>query len=263
MKLVRPIRYDHQITESISETQEKMRFQKLNPASKTKKSTQVAERILEAIARGDFNGSNRMPSERQMALEFGISRPPVREAVSALQLLGVLESQTGDGTYVRAMTNMPLLKKRATHVLESNPSPFEVLQARIALESAIVEMACRNVEESDFERIENVLHRMEGAIASKDITLYFQTNRDFHLAVAQATQNVLMVNFLHHIFKSNENPLWEATVLKYIQDFDHVRRYLTEHQKILESLRARNVAKSKKLIRDHFKQSVKEVKNYL
>ncbi|MDR7465382.1 MAG: GntR family transcriptional regulator, partial [Armatimonadota bacterium] len=67
-----------------------------------KKSTHVAEQILQAIMSGQYRVGDRLPPERVLAEEMGVSRPSVREALSALQIVGVVASRVGDGTYVRS-----------------------------------------------------------------------------------------------------------------------------------------------------------------
>ena len=77
-----------------------MRFQKLHQVQYQKRSSIIAEAIVQRIRHGELSAGMKLPSERVIAEQLGVSRPSVREAISALQIVGVLESHPGDGTYV-------------------------------------------------------------------------------------------------------------------------------------------------------------------
>jgi GntR family transcriptional repressor for pyruvate dehydrogenase complex len=88
------------------------------------RSTQVAEVILQALRDGRYKPGDRLPSEREMAHQLGVSRPSVREAVAALQMVGVLRSRAGDGTYVGQAS--PLANQsRISELLRTGSSPCE------------------------------------------------------------------------------------------------------------------------------------------
>jgi len=240
-----------------------MFFQRIKNFGGRKKSTLVAEQILEAIAKGVFKEGDRLPAEWKIAEEMGTSRPPVREALSALQIVGAVESVQGDGTYVKANIRNQLLRSKAIAVLEENESPFEALRARKVIESAIVELVISEVQEGDLQSMREILDEMGHAIEARDLDRYFETNKKFHLALARATHNSLFIKILEYLLSIADQPLWMAAVQRYFSDYNHVKSYFREHKKILGAIQTKDLEEAKALIHAHFDRTVKEVKDYL
>lgn len=238
-------------------------FQKIKNFEGRKKSSLVAEKILEQIERGLLKEGERLPSERTIAEEMGVSRPPVREALSALQIMGVVESLTGDGTYVKANAKEIISGSKTVAMLEENESPFEVFRARRAVESAIIEMAVSKAEPGDLENMRRVLEDMEKAIETHDFGAYFEANRRFHLGIARASHNSILVRILEHLFALENQPLWREVVQKHLSTYQNINHVFSQHQRMLEAIESGNREKARSLVHDHFDRTVDEVKRYL
>jgi DNA-binding FadR family transcriptional regulator len=216
----------------------------------------------------------RLPSERTIAEEMGVSRPPVREALSALQIMGAVESLTGDGTYVKANAKEILSGSKTVAMLEENESPFEVFRARRAVESAIIEMAVSKAEPGDLDNMRRVLKDMEKAIGTHDFGAYFEANRRFHLGIARASHNSILVRILEHLFALENQPLWREVVQKhlstyqninryFLSTYQNINRYFSQHQRMLEAIESGDRKSARALVYDHFERTVDEVKRYL
>jgi len=240
-----------------------MFFQKIKNFGGKKKSSLVAEQILEAISRGLFKEDDRLPAERKIAEEMGISRPPVREALSALQIVGVVESLTGDGTYVKGKGKNPFLRSKAIAMLEESESLFEALRARKAIEGAIVEMAIHEAQQQDLKNMREEIADMKASIIAHDLEAYFEANKRFHLATARATHNSLLVKILEYLLGIADQPIWREAVQKYFSNYQHIKVYFHEHQKIVNAIESKDLETARVLIQDHFDRTVKEVKDYL
>ncbi|MCK4783191.1 MAG: FadR family transcriptional regulator [Desulfobacteraceae bacterium] len=238
-------------------------FQKITNFNGRKKSSLVAEKILEHIAHGLLKEGERLPSERTIAEEMGVSRPPVREALSALQIMGVVESLTGDGTYVKANAKDIISGSKTISMLEENESPFEVFRARRAIESAIIEMAVSQAEPEDLENMRRVLKDMEKAIETHDFGAYFEANRRFHLGISRASHNSILVRILEHLFALENQPLWREVVQKHLSTYQNINYYLSQHQRMLEAIESGDRKSARALVYDHFDRTVDEVKRYL
>jgi DNA-binding FadR family transcriptional regulator len=105
-----------------------------------KKSMLAAEWILEQIRSQIYPEGTKLPSERDIAQTLGMSRPPIREALSALQIARIVEIRPGDGTYVKSAVPANEMVSDTMSVLEESESPFEVMQARRVLEEGIVKI---------------------------------------------------------------------------------------------------------------------------
>ncbi len=105
------------------------------------------------IRNGELNAGQKLPPERIIAEQLGVSRPSVREAISALQIVGILETRPGDGTYVSRSSAMDELTQQAMSVLEQSDSPYEILQARKALEIGVIRLAIEMASDDDLLKI--------------------------------------------------------------------------------------------------------------
>jgi DNA-binding FadR family transcriptional regulator len=238
-------------------------FEKIKDFEGRKKSSLVAKKILERIEGGLLREGARLPPERTIAEEMGVSRPAVREALSALQIMGVVESLTGDGTFVKRNAESVLPGSKTIAMLEENESPFEVFRARRAVESAIIEMAVRKVEPGDLDNMRAVLEDMGRAVEQRDFEAYFKVNRLFHLSIARASHNSILVRILEHLFTLENQPLWREVLQKHMSTFHNINRYFAQHQKMLDAIESGDREEARALVYDHFDRTVDEVKRYL
>jgi len=233
------------------------------PAQQPKKSTRVARWVLEQIRARRYPEGAKLPSEREIAQLLGVSRPPVREALSALQIAGVVEIRPGDGTYVKSAAPVPETVDTTLSVLEETESPFEVMQVRRILEEGGIRLAIEGATEEDIARLQGILEELEDALERGDLEAYFPANRRFHLTLASATQNSLLHRLLEHLMNYEGTKLWREAIQRYLSSKEHLRGYLDRHRRLLEAIRARDVDRAVKEMRDHFAQTVEEVREYL
>ncbi|UCH19672.1 MAG: FadR family transcriptional regulator [Deltaproteobacteria bacterium] len=218
---------------------------------------------MASIQQGIFKRGQRLPSERTIAEEMGVSRPPVREALSALKIMGVVDIIVGDGTYVKRDIQRRQSNANAITMLEENESPFEVLRARQAIEQKILEIAATEADEEDLADLRLKLKEMKEAIDIHDFELYFQANRNFHLSIAKATHNSVLIRIMEFLFEVENQPLWREVCQKHFSDFEHINFYYPHHQEMLEAIESGDRDKAKMLAFDHFSRTVNEVNRYL
>jgi DNA-binding FadR family transcriptional regulator len=238
-------------------------FQKIRDFEGRKKSSLVAEKILAAIQQGQFKRGERLPSERMIAEEMGVSRPPVREALSALKIMGIVDIIVGDGTYVKRDIQRRQSKTTVITMLEENESPFEVLRARQAIEQKIFEIAATEADKKDVADLRLKLEEMKTAIDQHDFELYFQANRNFHLSIARATHNSVLIRIMEFLFEVENQPLWREVCQKHFSDFEHITFYYPQHQQMLEAIETGDGDRARALAFDHFSRTVNEVNRYL
>ena len=228
-----------------------------------KKSMLAAEWILEQIRSQVYPEGTKLPSERDIAQTLGMSRPPVREALSALQIARIVEIRPGDGTYVKSAAPANEMVSNTMSVLEESESPFEVMQARRLLEEGIVKVAAAQAIDEDVERLEQVLERMQDAVEHGDLSRYFQANREFHLAVATATHNSVLRKLLNSLLIAEEKKLWQESIQRYLSDPDHIKAYVGRHQRLLQAIKEKDADLAVHEMQEHFSGTVEEVRDYL
>ncbi len=132
-------------------------FEKIPQAKFKSKGAIIAERILSDIKSGEYSSGSKLPSERTIAEQIGVSRPSVREAISALQIVGIIESQPGDGNYITENLIIDDLSLRVKNILEESESPYDILQARKVVEIGSVRMAIREATDEDIQAVVETL----------------------------------------------------------------------------------------------------------
>src|SRR5262252_7630586 len=150
-------------------------------------SDHIVEQIAELIARGALKPGDRIPSEKQLCEKFGVGRTSVREALRSLSVMGVLQSHMGDGTFVASDASR-FLERSFQWGLLLNPKVMEdLIETRLMLESANAQLAAAKAAPADLERMEDAVRMMEAHVG--DPAGYLEYDLQFHLAIAQATQN--------------------------------------------------------------------------
>lgn len=218
-----------------------------------RKSAYAAEQIIDAIRQGRFQVGDRLPPERDVAEQMDVSRPSIREAISALQLVGVLESRVGDGTYVaKALADVDE-EYRAVHLLEESESLPEAFEARRVLEEGIAGLAAEKATEGDLRDIEDALASMEQAATAEDFKIFNRANQDFHQALAQATHNSLLIRTLDPLLEVMRQTLPERLrEMFYESDQERFARTYAVHCELFRAVRDRDRDRATRAMADHF-----------
>jgi len=217
-----------------------------------RKSAYAAEQILEAIRAGRYGVGDRLPPEREVAEQMGISRPLVREALSALQIVGVLESRPGNGTYVTrgasAADEVPALS-----LIEESDSLVEAFEARRLLEEGIVALACRKAACEDLDRLRRALEALGKAAEAEDFEAFNDANVAFHRALARAAHNGLLERALCPLLDVLHQELpRKLRASFYGSDRQRFRETYELHLEILSALERRDERRCASAMRAHF-----------
>ena len=204
----------------------------------------VAERIKDLVRKGSYPVGSRLPGERDLAEELGVSRVTVREAQIALEAVGMLDIRVGSGVYV--------LRSTVESAQElPDVGAFELTEARAAVESEAAALAAATITEDDLQSLDEVLQRM-AAETDPHSPLAADADRDFHLTIARSTKNAAMVETVERLWRiRNEKPEVKQAY-DAICETDPERR-LNEHGDVVVALRARDANGARQAMREHFK----------
>jgi GntR family L-lactate dehydrogenase operon transcriptional regulator len=168
-------------------------------------SDRTAARLRRLVAERDLQPGQRLPAERTLSIELGVSRSVVREAIQQLASVGLLATRAGGGTYVHGPASAaqavvePLTEAGA--VLQADPAyRFDVLETRHALEGATAWHAALRATDADRARISAAFDAMAHAHAREDAAAEAQADAQFHLAIAEASHNLVLVQVMRGLF---------------------------------------------------------------
>jgi GntR family transcriptional repressor for pyruvate dehydrogenase complex len=191
---------------------------------------------------GDFLGT-----EKDLAARSGTSRIVARDALRTLEALGIVEIRMGKGGGARIAQGNPRLFAEALAVqLDlTGVSAAEIMDAQRAIETLGAELAAENATKADIARLRRLLDEAKAALP--DLNLFTRLSRDFHLAVAEASHNrVLVVQLisLEHVSWPRRNVTATATLARHILDI---------HTKLADLIELRDAAAARALMNDHVK----------
>jgi GntR family transcriptional repressor for pyruvate dehydrogenase complex len=160
--------------------------------------TQVAERIEKLIIDGHLKPGDRLPAERELSEQFSVSRTVIREAVKALQEKGLVEIRPGVGTYVHDSMSEIMQRSLARMVMIDQQNGLENLtQVREIFEPEIAAIAAEKATLTDIRAMKTAIATMDATM--DDVDAYITADHEFHLALAKATQNQLIVDLIGSI----------------------------------------------------------------
>ena len=205
----------------------------------------VAEQIKALINEGAFPPGSRLPGERDLAEQFGVSRVTVREAEIALQALGYISIRTGSGVYVldpAENENLGLL----------NICAFELTEARMMFESEAAALAARHISDKDLEHLETLIETI-ASDKPEDEQASQLADREFHLTVATSSGNAAVKYVIETLWNIRaEKPEVQdvhAAICR-VEEAVHRREV---HEKIVRALRARDPSASRQAMQEHFR----------
>jgi DNA-binding FadR family transcriptional regulator len=144
---------------------------------------QISRKLAKAIAEEKYDLGQRLPSERELAQSFGVSRPTVREAIIALELDGLVEVRLGSGVYV-TNRHPPSGTEGAKDI-----GPFELLEARRVIEGEVCALAALRIDDAQLKQLSELIAEMRDDNRHNEILMSEEADRRFHELIATATQN--------------------------------------------------------------------------
>lgn len=215
---------------------------------KTKKIyEEIVEQLKDLITRGELKPEDKLPSEREMAESLGVSRASVREALTTLEAIGILDIRPGEGTYVKKTSSSATFAPLALVLaVERNPRA-QLMEVRRVLESESAALAALRATPEDLEKIGESLEKMQKA---ESISLAVKYDLKFHFAIAEATKNTILLrmmntvaDLMHNTFRSDRETLYSNP--------EHRQQIIRQHQAIYLAIKERNHEEAKDNMLEH------------
>jgi GntR family transcriptional regulator, transcriptional repressor for pyruvate dehydrogenase complex len=206
--------------------------------------TEVAERLLAAFTGGQMETGARLPSERTLAASLGVGRSAVREALAALEILGIVIVRPGSGTYLRGGASELLPRTLSWGLMLGEPRTRELVELRSGLEIQAAELAAQRISD---EAIESLARHVAAMNANTD---NFEAFKDadalFHREIAIASGNSVLEDILQSI-----RSLLRIWVDRGLRDEKHASLAAREHADIFEAIKSRDPVAAHKVMEQH------------
>jgi len=206
----------------------------------------IVDQILLLIDSGDYPVGSRLPAERELSERFGVSRPTIREAVIALEAIERVAVKTGSGVYV--------LEWKEVKGVESNVSPFELIETRVLVEGEAAALAASMITDEQLKSLTQALEEMaqenEAGDTESDVA-----DRKFHSIIAAATHNRVLSSMIENLWDAQEG-LYHIKMAHQAICMADPQIRLNEHQVIYDALANRDSRAARIAMRRHFTRGI-------
>lgn len=216
----------------------------LTPVVRTTLTADICRKMVGQLIRGTWGEGERIPAERELCQKLGVGRASLREALKALEIMGMIETRLGDGTYVCKRSDFfsrPLLWAIAS---SSEADARELVEARTLIEVELAGLAADHANAENLKELGEQLDRMMKA--KKDAEEFVQADVGFHLAIGRAAANGILMNALHLIRNLLQQWILSAANVKGVPE-----KACAQHKRILLAIKSKDSAAARKEMRKH------------
>ena len=206
----------------------------------------LRDTILDKLQAGDWRAGHRIPTERALSDEFGLSRSTVRRVLQEFKRKRLITQTVGSGTYVTDQLHVALAEfQPGANVLAV--SPAELMAARLVLEPAIIDMVVGHATTADFQRMDECnLH----AEAATTLEAFEQWDAALHEAIAAAAHNAFIADMFRRMSEVRSQGEW-GMLKRRSATPERRLAYQHQHRALVEAIRQRDAAKARALTLAH------------
>lgn len=216
-----------------------------NRIEKVQSSTEVVNQIISRISKRDLQPGSALPSERELSKAFNVSRVVVREALSALSLLGIIERKWGKGNYVSEDVNLSLIRNSIKHlIVMKEQEVIDIVEARIAVECELAALAAARRSASDLKNLRKALN--EYLKSSRDSAKRVSLDLSFHTTIAEIARSKILEGLQQVLSEKYFAIMRVGTRLD-----DAMKSAEQEHVEIYEAIRQSDEMAAREIMRIH------------
>ncbi len=217
----------------------------IHSVSSSRLSGQVVSQFVDMLRRGDLIPGDRLPPERELAERFGVGRNSIREALRELNMLGLVASRHGEGTFVGTPDPRRLMAPFRSVIELSAPTADSIMEFRIAFEPGVAALAARNLTDDAEKELAAALAAFEGALGSQSRAEH--PDASFHFAVAKSTGNPTVIavhQALLELLRRSRSHLSPAT-------YQPEHRVTAGHRELYEAIVSRDEEWARSVMHRH------------
>jgi GntR family transcriptional repressor for pyruvate dehydrogenase complex len=220
----------------------------LDSAQERKAYEGILLQIHEIVRRDNLRPGDKLPSERELSEQLGAGRSSVREALRALELLGLIETRRGEGTFLKHYRHNRLIDILGFFLLRDYKTKKDLVEMRKILEVEAVRLACRRATTKHFEEMERILAAADERLERGEVP----TEEDylFHRIICRSSRNSILHRIWAPLVEYSEGVRSES-----LSREGRARTALAEHRKIMEAIRQGDEATAVERMREHLENS--------
>ncbi|MGC1495808.1 MAG: FCD domain-containing protein [Sulfitobacter sp.] len=220
------------------------------PVTQEKLSHAVVSQIEKLILRGILRPGERLPSERELAERFSVSRPSLRDAIAQLQTSGLLSSKPGAGIYVADVLGSAFAPALVELFARHDEAVFDYLSFRRDMEGLAAMRAARLGSDTDLAVIQAIFAKMEKAHTKRDAQEEAQLDAQFHMAIIEASHNVVMLHMMRSMYDLLRSGVFYNRQMMFKQRTSR-EALLEQHRAINSALQSRDPTAAQAAVEAH------------
>jgi len=217
----------------------------------------VVDQILSSIEDGSLRAGERLPSEAKLAELTGVGRTSVREALAALRLMGIVETRVGDGSYICESAGGEVAANGIALAIEKSEEAQQLQEARAVFECGLVRLVVVRWSPEKAETFEDLLSDMSDAADRECYEDYLRLHRDFHLRLAQATDNPILERTERSFLEFMDHEGWQDMERQFLlpERAEYLRESFELHRQIVDALSAGDIGLATTHMVQHFEDA--------
>jgi GntR family transcriptional regulator, transcriptional repressor for pyruvate dehydrogenase complex len=210
---------------------------------------QIIDKITQSLINGELKPGDRLPPEPQLAIQFGVSRTSLREALKTLGGLGVLVARKRGGTFIATSGSRSMIDPLIFNLIIEKGSQDDLFELRVLLEVDAIELVIQKATADDLEQLAGELLKFEKTIPSSNLELLAELDLQFHLRLLQITKNSSFVRISQVVMQLF------ATPIKKTLHIIGPEQVLANHRALFQAIVDRDLLKAKEHVIKSFESS--------
>jgi len=215
----------------------------LSPVKNTKIYEMVMEQIKDLVKKGELKSGDRLPSERELCEKLEVSRASIREALKALQMLGLIETKHGEGNFINENFENSLLEPLSIVFLLLGSKSEDVLELRKVIEPETAALAAKNITDGQLIELKEIMEELNN---NSDVDTCASLDKKFHYKIAQASGNNLISTIMFSISSLIEECIENSKIHTFNKTL--VR---AQHEEIWRTLETHNCSAAATAVKKH------------
>jgi GntR family transcriptional repressor for pyruvate dehydrogenase complex len=222
----------------------------IKPIAPKKIYQSIIEQFVNMLKEDQIKVGDKLPSERHLAERFRVSRPSVREALRAMEMIGLIEIRPGDGVFVTDINIAPFMNAISPLMMKRKNFELELLELRRMFEVRAVELASHNITPKKEKLLAKPIEKMRKGLENSDPEAGAEGDIEFHEAIFAITDNYVLEKAAECVVTILEISVKFARSLM-LEHKENSRKLFQQHEKIYEAIKAGKPAAARKAMEEH------------
>ncbi|EPY2273887.1 FadR/GntR family transcriptional regulator [Clostridium sporogenes] len=223
------------------------------PIKNAKVYEQVIEQIKIMIVSGNLQKGDKLPSERELVDQLKVSRTSIREALRALEIVGLIKCKQGEGNFIRDNFDNSLFEPLSLVFMLEKSNKEDIIEVRGIIEVEATALAAKRITKEQLKKLEHIIDEIKNI---EDEKLLAKLDKNFHYEIAQASNNFILLNIINSCSSLIDSLIQNARY-KIIKNDVNKEELVDQHEKIYLALKEKDSELASKLMKEHLEFSSK------